>query len=31
VDYLTDNLGAARGRMPDAAMRKRIEALYDAL
>jgi aryl-alcohol dehydrogenase-like predicted oxidoreductase len=31
VDYLTDNMGAARGRMPDAAMRKRIEAFYDAL
>ena len=31
VEYLTDNLGAARGRMPDAAMRKRIEAHYDAL
>ncbi len=31
VEYLTDNLGAARGRMPDAAMRKRIEAFYDAL
>ena len=31
VDYLMDNLGAARGRLPDAAMRKKIEAYYDAL
>jgi aryl-alcohol dehydrogenase-like predicted oxidoreductase len=31
VEYLTDNLAAARGRLPDAAMRKRIEAYYDAL
>lgn len=31
VEYLVDNLGAARGRLPDAAMRKRIEAYYDAL
>ena len=31
VEYLVDNLGAARGRLPDAAMRKRIEAFYDAL
>jgi aryl-alcohol dehydrogenase-like predicted oxidoreductase len=31
LDYLVDNLGAARGRLPDAAMRKRIEAYYDAL
>jgi hypothetical protein len=26
-----DNLGAARGRLPDAAMRKRIEQFFDAL
>ena len=31
VEYLVDNLGAARGRLPDAGMRKRIEAFYDAL
>lgn len=31
VAYLVDNLGAARGRLPDAAMRKKIEAYYDAL
>jgi aryl-alcohol dehydrogenase-like predicted oxidoreductase len=31
VDHLADNLGAARGRMPDAAMRQRIEREYDAL
>jgi aryl-alcohol dehydrogenase-like predicted oxidoreductase len=31
LDYLADNVGAARGRLPDAAMRRRIEAYYDAL
>jgi aryl-alcohol dehydrogenase-like predicted oxidoreductase len=31
VAHLEDNLGAARGRLPDAALRKRIEALVDAL
>ena len=31
VEYLIDNLGAARGRLPDAAMRKRMEAYFDAL
>jgi aryl-alcohol dehydrogenase-like predicted oxidoreductase len=31
VNYLTLNLGAARGRLPDAALRKRIEADFDAL
>ena len=31
VEHLEDNLGAARGRLPDAAMRRRIEALFDAL
>lgn len=29
VEHLEDNLGAARGRLPDAAMRRRIEALFD--
>lgn len=29
--HVIDNHGAARGRLPDAAMRKRIEQLYDAL
>lgn len=29
--YLADNLAAARGRLPDPAMRRRIEAFYDAL
>ena len=27
--YVTDNLGAARGRMPDAAMRRRMEQFID--
>jgi aryl-alcohol dehydrogenase-like predicted oxidoreductase len=31
VNFLTLNLGAAKGRLPDAAMRKRIEADFDAL
>jgi aryl-alcohol dehydrogenase-like predicted oxidoreductase len=31
VGNLDDNLGAARGRLPDAAMRKRMEAFWDAL
>ena len=31
VDYAIDNMSAARGRLPDAAMRKRIEAYFDAL
>ena len=31
VVHLTDNLGAALGRLPDAAMRKRIEQDFDAL
>jgi aryl-alcohol dehydrogenase-like predicted oxidoreductase len=31
VPFLVDNMGAARGRLPDAAMRKRIEAYFDAL
>lgn len=31
VDYLQLNLGAARGRLPDAALRKRIETDFDAM
>ena len=31
VDYLVDNLGAARGRLPDAAMRRRMESFIDGL
>jgi aryl-alcohol dehydrogenase-like predicted oxidoreductase len=31
VEYLADNLGAARGRLPDAAMRRRMERLIDGL
>ncbi len=31
VEYVDDNLGAARGRMPDAAMRRRMESFIDAL
>lgn len=31
VKYVTDNLGAAQGRMPDAAMRTRMEQFIDAL
>jgi aryl-alcohol dehydrogenase-like predicted oxidoreductase len=31
VNYAEDNNAAARGRMPDAAMRKRMEAFIDAL
>jgi aryl-alcohol dehydrogenase-like predicted oxidoreductase len=30
-DYLVDNLGAARGRLPDAAMRRRMEGFIDGL
>ncbi len=30
VKHLEDNLGALRGRLPDAAMRKRIEQLFDS-
>lgn len=30
VAHLEDNLGAARGRLPDADMRRRIERLFDA-
>jgi len=31
VEHLEDNLGAARGRLPDPAMRRRIEQFFDAL
>ena len=31
LDHLTDNMAAAHGPLPDAAMRKRIETEYDAL
>jgi len=30
-EYLLDNLGAARGRLPDAALRRRMERFIDAL
>jgi len=30
VGHLADNLGAARGRLPDAAMRTRMEQLFDS-
>lgn len=30
MEYLADNIGAARGRMPDAATRRRMAALVDA-
>jgi aryl-alcohol dehydrogenase-like predicted oxidoreductase len=31
LEHLADNLGAAHGRLPDAAMRQRIEREYEAL
>jgi len=31
VEYLVDNLGAARGRLPDPAMRRRMESFIDGL
>jgi aryl-alcohol dehydrogenase-like predicted oxidoreductase len=31
AEYVVDNLGAARGRLPDAAMRRRMEQLIDGL
>jgi len=31
VEYLTENIGAGMGRLPDAAMRKRIEQDFDAI
>ena len=30
-EYVVDNLGAARGRLPDAAMRRRMESFIDAV
>ncbi|MSP49291.1 MAG: aldo/keto reductase [Alphaproteobacteria bacterium] len=30
AEYVDDNIGAAQGRLPDAAMRKRMEAFIDA-
>ena len=30
-EYVGDNLGAARGRLPDAAMRRRMENFIDAV
>jgi aryl-alcohol dehydrogenase-like predicted oxidoreductase len=30
-EYVVDNAGAARGRLPDAALRKRMEQFIDAL
>jgi aryl-alcohol dehydrogenase-like predicted oxidoreductase len=31
VKYVADNLGAARGRLPDAAMRRRMESFIDSV
>ena len=31
AEYVVDNLGAARGRLPDAAMRKRMEQFIDGV
>jgi aryl-alcohol dehydrogenase-like predicted oxidoreductase len=31
VDYLEDDMNAARGRVPDAAMRRRMETYFDSL
>ena len=31
VEFLTDNMRAARGRLPDAALRRRIEEFYNGL
>ena len=31
AEYVVDNLGAARGRLPDAAMRKRMEQFIDGI
>lgn len=31
AEYVVDNLGAARGRLPDAAMRRRMESFIDSL
>jgi hypothetical protein len=29
--YVEDNLGAARGRLPDAGLRRRMESFIDAI
>jgi aryl-alcohol dehydrogenase-like predicted oxidoreductase len=31
VDHVNDNFGAAMGRLPDAAERRRMEEFFDAL
>ncbi len=31
IEYVADNLGAARGRLPTAAMRRRMERFIDGL
>ena len=31
VEYLIDNLGASRGRLPEPAMRRRMESFIDQL
>lgn len=31
LEYMTDNLGAARGRLPDAAMRKKMVAFWESV
>ncbi|MBI1873964.1 MAG: hypothetical protein HYS05_08760, partial [Acidobacteria bacterium] len=31
VEYLVDNIQAAQGRLPDAAMRKRMEGFIDLI
>jgi aryl-alcohol dehydrogenase-like predicted oxidoreductase len=31
VEYVVDNLGAARGRLPDAAIRKRMEQFIEGV
>jgi aryl-alcohol dehydrogenase-like predicted oxidoreductase len=31
AEYVIDNVGAARGRLPDAAMRKRMEQVIDGV
>jgi hypothetical protein len=31
AEYVIDNAGAARGRLPDAALRKRMEQFIDAI
>jgi aryl-alcohol dehydrogenase-like predicted oxidoreductase len=31
AEYVSDNLGSARGRLPDAAMRRRMETFIDGV